>query len=111
MAETKTKTADDPNVEAARQRIADSKEIVEQSRAEYADRMKGKPTPTQEENDLAAEGAHILEHEHDGSDPDPHVEARTARSKTSEAKKPATQGSYQTRQAAPTPPRPPSSSS
>ena len=69
------------------------------------------PTPTQEENDLAAEGAHILEHEHDGSDPDPHVEARTARSKTSEAKKPATQGSYQTRQAAPTPPRPPSSSS
>ncbi len=98
-----TKTADNPNSEAARQRIADAKEIVERSRAEYADRMKGKPTPTQEENDLAAEGEHVLEHEHDGSDPDPHVEARTR--KTSEAKKPG--GGYETRQAAPRPPTPP----
>jgi len=102
MAETKT--ADNPNTEAAHQRIADAKEATERSRAEYADRMKGKPTPTQEENDLAAEGAHILEHEHDGSDPDPHVAAR----KTSEAKKPG--GGYETRQATaaprPAPPKP-----
>ncbi len=100
---TETKTADNPNTEAAHQRIADAKEASDRSRAEYADRMKGKPTPTQQENDLAAEGAHILEHEHDGSDPDPHV---VATKKSSEAKKP-TGGQYQTRQA--TPPKPPQS--
>jgi hypothetical protein len=97
MAETKV--ADHPGAEVAKQRIADGKEAVERSRAEYAERMKGKPTPTQEENDLAAEGAHILEHEHDGSGEDPHAQVR----KTSEAKRPAS-GQYQTRQA--TPPKP-----
>ena len=35
------------------------------------------PTPTQEENDSAARGEHILKHEDDGSGPDPHVEANT----------------------------------
>jgi hypothetical protein len=93
MAETKT--ADNPNTEAAKQRLAEAKEARDRSAAEYAERMKGKPTPTQEENDLAAHGAHILEHEHDGSAPDPYAQ------KTSEAKKPAPAAGYQTRQATP----------
>ena len=54
--------------------------------------MPVKPTPTQAENDRAALGEHILEHEDDGSGPDPHVEAQT---KHVEAGKPAQ--SYQTR--------------
>jgi hypothetical protein len=57
--------------------------------------MAVKPTPTQEENDRTALGEHILEHEDDGSGPDPYAV------KTSEAKKPAAAGSYQTRQATP----------
>jgi hypothetical protein len=100
---TETKTADNPVTEAAKQQLADAKEATERSRAEFAERMKGKPTPTQEENDLAALGAHVLEHEHDGSGPDPHALA----TKASEAKKP-TGGQYQTRQGVPKP-TPPSS--
>ena len=59
-----------------------------------------KPTPTQEENDLAASGVHIEEHEADGSGPDPNSpEAREAKTKDKhlEADKPA--GGYQTRTA------------
>jgi hypothetical protein len=98
-----TKTADSASTELARQRIAEDKEVAARSAAEYADRMKGKPTPTQEENDLAAHGAHILEHEHDGGDLDPNVRQV---GKTSEARKP-TAGGYQTRQSGPTtPPKP-----
>jgi hypothetical protein len=96
---TETKLAE--GGDAAKQRLADAKEASEVSREQFAERMKGKPTPTQEENDLAAHGAHILEHEHDGSNPDPHVQT----TKASEAKKPAS-GGYQTRQATPGAPRP-----
>ena len=64
-----------------------------------------RPTPTQAENDRSALGEHILEHEDDGSGPDPHAEANAAAQaaaigKHVEAGKPAQ--SYQTRQAAPT---------
>lgn len=85
-----TKFADDGSAEAARQRVAEDREAVERSRAEYAERTKGKPTPTQEENDLAAHGAHILEHEDDGSGPDPFM------TRNMEAK-PGSGGGYQTR--------------
>jgi hypothetical protein len=68
-----TKLADDPQTEAAKKTVAAEKAATDKSRAEYASRTKGKPTPTQEENDLAVCGAHILEHEPDGSDPDPNV--------------------------------------
>ena len=61
------------SVEVARKRLEQDKELVERSRQEYAERMKGKPTPTQEENDLAVCGAHIVEHEDDGSGPDPFI--------------------------------------
>jgi hypothetical protein len=67
-----TKFADDGLAEAARKRVADARENAKKSHEDYAERMAGKPTPSQEENDLAAEGAHIIEHDADGSPPDPH---------------------------------------
>ena len=87
-----TKLADDAATANAQKQLAEERKAVERSRAEFAERTKGKPTPTQEENDLAALGAHILEHEPDGSDPDPNV------SKSLEADKPhARPQAYQTR--------------
>lgn len=66
-----TKPATNDATEAARAQLALDNEAREKTAAEYAERMKGKPTPTQEENDLAVLGAHITEKEHDGSMPDP----------------------------------------
>ena len=60
-----------PENAAAAKQLAVEQQLTNESKKQYADRMKGKPTPTQEENDLAACGAHILEHEADGSDLDP----------------------------------------
>jgi hypothetical protein len=85
-----TKLSDDPQTEAAKKALAEERKISDKSRAEYAERTKGKPTPTQEENDLAMLGAHILEHEDDGSGPDP-------ANKSFEAAPPAKPQSYQTR--------------
>jgi sRNA-binding protein len=90
-----TKFADDPSTEHAKKQLAENKKVVERSHAEYAARAKGKPTPTQEENDLAALGAHIIEHEHDGGEPDPFV-TRQLEADKQPAPKP-----YQTRAAAP----------
>jgi len=67
-----TKIADNPATENAKKIVEAEKKASDESRAQFAAKMKGKPTPTQEENDLAACGANILEHEADGSDPDPH---------------------------------------
>jgi len=44
------------------------KAIRAQSMEEFAENTKGKPTPTQDENDRAALGEHLAEHEPDGSD-------------------------------------------
>ena len=88
-----TKLADTPATVAAKKAVEADKKALEQSRAEYAQRSKGKPTPTQEENDLAMCGAHILEHEPDGSDPDPNVKS-VAADKPHAAARPQT---YQTR--------------
>ena len=68
-----TKFADDAATELAKKLVAEDKKVADHSRQQYAERAKGKPTPTQEENDLAAHGAHITEHDEDGSGPDPHV--------------------------------------
>ena len=61
------------------------------------------PTPTQEENDLAALGVHTDEHADDGSGPSPQFEmvnvAHDKKTKQSEANKPSG-GSYQTRNSA-----------
>jgi sRNA-binding protein len=54
-----------------------------------------KPTPTQEENDLAASGVPVTEHEDDGSGPDPNVPQ--TKDKQMAADKPA--GGYSTRTA------------
>jgi hypothetical protein len=85
--------ADTPATENARKQLAEEKKLSDQSRAEYAERSKGKPTPTQEENDLAMLGAHILEHEDDGSGPEPHQ----TRQLEADKRRPAT---YQTKGAA-----------
>jgi len=78
--------------DAAREVLAREKEASDKAKAEYAERTKGKPTPTQEECDLAVLGAPSTEHEDDGSGPDPYAR------KDVEAKKPSGSG-YQTRQA------------
>ena len=90
-----TKLADNPATEAAKKAVEADKKLLERSRAEYAARTKGKPTPTQEENDLAACGAHILAHEPDGSDPDANVLGGPVENRHVEAHRPQT---YQTRQ-------------
>jgi hypothetical protein len=60
----------------------------------------GTPTPTQEENDLAALGVHTDEHADDGSGPSPQFKLVNTATKQSEASKPSG-GGYQTRAAAP----------
>jgi hypothetical protein len=77
--------------ENVKKQLETDRKASEKSRSEYAARSKGKPTPTQEENDIVALGGHILEHEADGSDPDPNV---VAQNKSMSAHKPQ---SYSTR--------------
>jgi hypothetical protein len=70
--------------------------------------MAGRPTPTQAENDRAALGEYVHEHEDDGSGPDPFEEANAhARaqshlgSKALERKPAAAPQAYATRQVKP----------
>jgi hypothetical protein len=91
-----TKYADDDATKNAQKQLAQDQKATEKSHAQFAEQTKGKPTPTQEENDIAALGGHILEHEDDGSGPDPH------QTKSLEAEKaPGRPQNYQTRQAHP----------
>ena len=97
--------------ENAKKVIAEQRQAREQRMAEAPEG--GKPTPTQEENDLAAMGVHIPEHEPDGSPEQetayiyPDQLRRDPQHKQGEAKKPSQQGGqYQTRQAQPAPPKP-----
>ena len=87
----------------ARELVERDREVRERSAREYAERSKGKPTPTQEENDIAAHGGQILEHEDDGSGPDP-FDPKQQHERHSEARRPG--GGYQTRQATPQSPQP-----
>ena len=97
----------DAVAEATKKRLADEKQAREKAQAEHRKVLAGaKPTPTQDENDLAASGVHIIEHEPDGSPPDPGITPLapegTTRTRQVEAKKPATTRSdYQTRTATP----------
>jgi hypothetical protein len=77
-----TKYADDPATEHARKQLEIEKKLTDRSRAEYAERAKGKPTPTQEELDMSMLGAHILEHEDDGGGPDPNDPVHRDRTST-----------------------------
>ena len=90
-----TKMADDAATEQAKKQYEEEKKVTEKVRADSAARLKGKPTPTQEENDLAALGAHILEHESDGSDPDPGLTPAATKHLEASQSRPQT---YQTRQ-------------
>jgi hypothetical protein len=89
--------ADIEMTEAAKKQFAAEREISDKSRAEFAERMKGRPTPTQEENDLAMLGAPVFEKSDDGSGPD-----LSTRSMEATPAKPA--ATYQTRTVRPPPP-------
>jgi hypothetical protein len=78
--------------EQATKTLEEGKAAKEKSMEEFAARTKGKPTPTQDENDRAIAGEHIIEHEHDGSE----VEGQ----KQMQAK-PSVGAGYATRQAQP----------
>jgi hypothetical protein len=86
-----------------KKRLADDKAAREKAMKETAKTAGDvKPTPTQEENDLAALGVHVAEHEPDGSPPDAHVPPDaygTPQNKKLEADK--TGGGYTTRAAQP----------
>ena len=88
------KLADDPQTKAAQEEYAREKKVSDHSRAEFARLSKGRPTPTQEELDLANLGAHFIEHDPDGSDPDPNNFSSLS-NKNMESAKPAQH--YQTR--------------
>jgi hypothetical protein len=98
---------DNPNAkQQADAKEAATKKLAEQKAAREAAVKnappEGKPTPTQEENDQAALGVHVIEKEPDGS-PEEGVGAQTKHghtTKVSEPGKPAG-GGYQTRTSRP----------
>jgi hypothetical protein len=83
-----TEYADNPVTEAAKRQYAVEKEMADRIRAEAHERLgRGRPTPTQEEIDHTMLGAHIVNHDDDGSGPDLNQRALEA----------ARKGEYQTR--------------
>lgn len=82
----------DEALETARKVLAEDKARRDKAK----ERVTGKPTPTQEENDLAMLGAHVHEKAPDGSPPDRYL------SRALQADKPAPGGGYQTRTGQPT---------
>lgn len=104
--------------ETAKRRLAASKEARDRTREAQEAAENVKPTPTQEENDLAALGAPVMEKEPDGSPeqastiiPDPDAPSRPASTETRqiEGRRPSQQQGYQTRAATPQQPPPPRS--
>jgi hypothetical protein len=97
--------------EAVKKRLGEEREAREKTHAEQRDATAAiKPTPTQLENDLAASGVHVIEHEPDGSPPDPGITPAVAGStahtgghttRQIEPAKPASRGTYPTRSATP----------
>jgi hypothetical protein len=84
-----TEYVDSAATEAARKQYEFDKQVSDRIRADAAERLgKGRPTPTQEEADMAMLGAPILMHDDDGSGPDPNTRAMDA----------GRGGGYQTRQ-------------
>jgi hypothetical protein len=80
-------------------RLTEERNVRDKAQAEHREAMaKVRPTPTQLENDLAASGVHVSEHEPDGSP----VEGAPPAGATKETK-PASgaqpRGDYQTRAA------------
>jgi hypothetical protein len=85
------------HAEETKKKLADERAAREKASKEGKAAGDVKPTPTQEENDLAASGVHVAEHEDDGSGPDPNS-AQAKEAKQSEAKPAAAKGGYATRQ-------------
>lgn len=84
--------ADKKRQDEARKRVKEDRDAREKASKEMSS-ASVKPTPTQEENDLAASGVHVIEHEADGSD-----EQNVGGPQTKESKPSATpKGGYQTR--------------
>jgi hypothetical protein len=65
--------ADNEAMERAKKLVAEDKKVADHSKQVFQERATGKPTPTQEENDLAAHGATFEHHEDDGSPLDPFI--------------------------------------
>jgi len=84
--------------ETQKSQLAASKVAAEKTLQDQERVAKGKPTPTQEENDLARVGVHVTEHEDDGSGPDPNNPVGLDQRQI-EAKRPGQ--NYQTRAAQP----------
>jgi hypothetical protein len=85
-------------------RLAEERTAREKSQAEHREASaKIKPTPTQEENDLAASGVHVSEHEPDGSPVEGVPPAGAKETKETKETKPASgaqpRSDYQTRAA------------
>lgn len=97
--------ADQARQENAKKIIAEQRHAREQAAKEAPEAPK--PTPTQEENDMAAMGVHLAEHEPDGSpEQDQNYLSQSPHDrqhKQSEARKPANTGQYATRAATPKP--------
>ena len=88
---------DTEHATAVKKRLDEERAAREKAHAELREVAGAtKPTPTQAENDAAAMGVHVIEHEADGSpDPnEPHAQIKQA-----EPAKP--RASYQTRAATP----------
>lgn len=85
--------------EAAKKHAEETRKKIKEDREARGKAAKDagdvKPTPTQEENDLAASGVYVPEHEPDGSEPDPNA----PQTKQAEAGKP--KAGYATRQSTP----------
>jgi hypothetical protein len=80
------------HAEDTRKKLKDEREAREKASQEHAKSVAGvKPTPTQEENDLAASGVHLEEHEPDGS-----TDPNAPQDKQAEAAK--SRGSYRTKE-------------
>jgi hypothetical protein len=92
--------ADTEQMTAAKKKLADeraARDKANEAQAKMATTVK--PTPTQSENDLAAMGVHVAEHEHDGSADPNEPQDKQAEAKHAEAAKP--RAGYTTRAATP----------
>lgn len=96
--------ADAQGTAQQKQLVKDGAEAKAKSVEDAKQATSGKPTPTQEENDLAKVGIPVETHEDDGSGPEPG--GAQDKRKAAEAGKP---GAYQTRASTPTPPKQPQS--
>jgi hypothetical protein len=96
--EKRNREAEAKHKESVKKNYERDKALDAKTRAEGAEKLsKGKPTPTQEENDLAAQGEHITEHEDDGSGPDPYPSATVTANKAMEESSSSRSKGYQTK--------------